>query len=177
MPRDPDSKYKCIWCNEIVGDQFYYIEHGRAEYIDKLDMMCFDEDKHESSKRCLCTSCTTDVYVNLIDHEDEISEQALQWDTDYQTAEDMLYENLSYGIISVPLTWFSLGQEPDICCACRDTIDDRKRMVQISLVARDGRKISAPISHVDGIRYTFFCESCLDHTYKLIKEFKECMED
>jgi len=176
MSKDPDSKYKCIWCRELVNGQFFLIEHGRAEYVNKLDMMCFDEDTHESSKRCLCTDCTADVFMNLIDHEDEIAEQALQWDDDYESAEEMLYENITSGFISIPLTWFKLGEEPDICCSCRDNIDDRKRMVQISLVERDGRKISDPIPQ-NNIRYTFFCEQCLEHTYEFIKDFQEDMED
>lgn len=168
MPNDPDAKYRCRCCGDIVEHSFFHIEHGRAEYIEKIDMMGFvggDE------KNVVCHSCTMDLYMTLIDYEEEVSEQAIAFNTTYEEAEDCIWDNLCYGgIHSHPLTWFAMP-EPDICCACRSSLNSGVRMCQLSIVERDGRKFTAPIpSGKEQKRYTYFCENCVDQTYENIEE-------
>lgn len=170
MPHDPDAKYRCRCCSEIVDHRFFHVEHGRAEYIEEIDMMGFVPSDENN---VVCASCAMELYMTLVDYEDEIAEQACNFGVTYEEAEESVWDNMGYGgIYSFPLTWFKM-QEPEICCCCKTTLDTKSRMCQISIVERDGRKFTSPIrSGSEERRYTYFCETCVDHTYEHIEEMK-----
>lgn len=160
---DVDDKFRCIFCDDIVGGLFYLVDFGRAEYVEELDLMCFSQgDPTKSPARVVSHEFASELHFHLIDYDEEVRELADLWGITLEEAEESAFELLGSGVGSSPATWF-LSVEPDTCTCCRKTLHAGDEMAQVSIVTRDGRSFSDPEPHgSSGARYTYFCADCVN---------------